>query len=206
MNDINIEKKVLELFLYQKKLKFSDIEKSLRTRSNKLSYHLKNMIRKELLVKSDDSYSLSKSSETLIPYISEKTTPLPVILIMISKSEKVFLVRREKRPFKNKLALPAGRIMIGEDIEEAVKRIMKEKYGIDAEYKKTNSVSIERVGNKEKTIHSFLLILTSAITKKKINYYDINKSRKEIIGSDWQLIKNDEKKKILIKNYYTKDL
>ena len=41
-----MKKEILQLFLYNDKLKFNEIEKSLKSRSNKVAYHLKNLIKK----------------------------------------------------------------------------------------------------------------------------------------------------------------
>ena len=38
------EEKILELFLFHNKLKFNEIEKLTKMRSNKLDYHLKKLI------------------------------------------------------------------------------------------------------------------------------------------------------------------
>ncbi len=202
----NIEQRILKLFLYENKLKFSDIEKNLGVRSNKLSYHIKNMIFKGVLEKEGEYYRLSKGSEYLIPYISEKTSVLPVILIMIKKAKKVFLVKRDKRPFKGKLALPAGRIMIGESLSTAVRRIMKEKYSINAVMKRVNSISLEHVKKDKKPLHSFILILVNAKTLDKLDYKNPIKEKKNIINSDYDLINKYSNKKTTIKEYETKDL
>ena len=76
-----MEEKILNLFLYQHKLKFNEIEKQLPERSNKLAYHLKKLITKGILEKQGDNYQLTKTSEHLIPYLSNKKSILPVVLI-----------------------------------------------------------------------------------------------------------------------------
>ena len=130
------EKNILELFLYHDSLKFNEIEKSLKIRSNKLSYHIKKLIEKEILEKREDTYNLSEKSEYLIPYISNKITVLPVIIIHIGNNKQCFLYERSKRPFKNKLGLPGGRLLMKESIEECTKRIMKSKHNLDIKLKK----------------------------------------------------------------------
>ena len=142
----------------------------------------------------------------LIPYLSEKKAVLPVVVIMIKQKGEVFLVEREKRPFKGKLALPAGRIILGERIQESVTRIMKEKYFINAEIKKTCSLSLEQVKDEGKIVHSFMLILVIAKTKDKLVYSDPKKLKNRIIKSDYELIINDSKKNLKIKEFNTKDL
>jgi len=183
-----IEKDILELFTHNEKLKFSGIESSIKIRSNKLSYHLKQLIKKGILEKINEHYKLAETTENLIPYFSEKTSPLVVILIRIKKNEKCFLQKRGKRPFKDKLSLPGGRLLVNESISEAVKRIMKEKCNINATLDKVNSVNLEFVKRKNNKMHSFLLILVSAKTKDKIELTEIKNNRNKIIRSDYSLI------------------
>lgn len=221
-----MEKEILDLFLFNNKLKFSEIEKKLKARSNKLAYHIKNLIKRKILQKENNFYSLSETSDYLIPYLSEKKAVLPVILIHLGSKNKVFLYKREKRPYKNYLSLPGGRLILGESINQAVKRIMKEKFSINTKLKKINSISLEHVkkpqnssqkvqnfgsrkskdflGN-NKIIHSFLLIFITASTKDKIVYMDINKNKAKIISSDYKLIKNNINKKINIRKIFSRD-
>ncbi len=194
---------ILKLFQYNQKLKFSDIERTLKIRSNKLAYHLKNLTKKGLLIKEGDCYSLSETSEQLIPYLSEKASPLVVILIRIGNNKQCFLHKREKRPFKGKLSLPGGRLRVNESIKEAVKRIMNEKYQINASLTKVNSVNLELVRKNNKIIHSFLLILVSAKSKNKIELQNVKAHKREIISSDYQLITSKDKS-IKIQSFFTK--
>lgn len=198
-----MEQKIIKLFLYKNKLKFNEIEKQLKVRSNKLAYHIKHLVDKKILEKNGEEYFLSETAETLIPYLSEKNSVLPAVLIHVGDKENAFLVKRTKRPFKEKLGLPGGRILIGESIPEAVNRIMKEKYNLTCKLKKINSVSLENVIKNQKVVHSFLLIFVSAITKEKINLVKLEKNKKEIISSDYKLIKEDLDKEIKIKELKT---
>ncbi len=194
-----MEKDILELFLTKSKLKFNEIEKALKTRSNKLDYHLKKLIKKGILEKEKEAYKLTDSSEYLIPYISKKNSILPVLLILIGDQKEAFLYERQKRPYKNLLSMPGGRLLLGENISDAVIRIMKDKHGINAKMKKINSISLEHVYKNKKIIHSFLLILITAKTKDKINLTDIIKNKSKIIQSDYKLLMGDYSKNTKVK-------
>lgn len=194
-----MEKQILELFLFNTKLKFSQIEKALKTRSNKLDYHLKKLIKDDILKKEGENYELKETSEHLIPYISEKKSVLPVILIKIGTNKKVYLYRREKRPYKEKLSLPGGRLLLGEDIPQATKRIMLEKHKIKAKFLKVESISLEQIFKKKKLVHSFLLIVVSAKAKESLPLTNIRKNEKKIIKSDLILIKQKTPSEIKIK-------
>lgn len=191
-----MEKKIISLFLTNRKLRFNEIEKLLHIRSNKLDYHIKKLIEKKIIEKNNNFYQLTESFEYIIPYISEKNSLLPVVLIKIGNKNKIFLYKREKRPYQGLLSLPGGRILLGEGIREAVKRIMKDKHNINVKLEKINSILIEHLKRKNKTINSFLLIFITASTRDKILFTDVNKYKSKIIKSDYALIKKYSQKKI----------
>ena len=193
-----MESKILQLFAFNNRLKFNEIEDLLKIRSNKLAYYIIKLVNKNVLIKKDNNYSLAENSEYLIPYLSEKNYVLPVILIHLGNKENVFLYKRNKRPYKDYLSLPGGRILIGESFENAVSRLMKEKFNLNCEFKKINSVSLEHVRKNNKVIHSFFLIFVSAKTKDEIKLMDIRKNKSKIIKSDYYLLKNklDSKAKL----------
>ena len=199
-----MEKEILNLFLYNHKLKFSDIGKSVNERSNKVAYHLKNLVGKELIKKSGDFYMLSEKSEVKIPYLTSKNSVLAVVLIAIRQGEKVFLIKRDKRPFDDKLCLPGGRLIVGETIKEGTERIMKEKFNLKCKFEKVNSVHLEHVKRDSKTLHSFLLIFVSAKTNEKISYASLRGNKNQLVSSDYHLIKNDLGKKTTVKNLITR--
>ena len=196
-----MEKSILEAFLYNHKLKFNEIEKLVKERSNKLAYHLKGLIKKGVIEKEGEYYRLSETSETLIPFISAKKPVLAVLLIALRKDKKIFLYKRDKRPFKEKFSLPGGRMILGETISQSTRRLMKEKFNIACSFKKINSISLEHVKRRGKTLHSFLLIFVSATTKEDLKYLTPNKAK--TISSDYNLIKEDLGKEIKINNLKT---
>ena len=197
------EDSILRLFLYNYKLKFNEVERLLKQRSNKIAYHIKNLVKRGILEKKEGYYFLNDNSEYLIPYLSDKSSVLPVILICIGDSKKAFLFKREKRPFKNLLSLPGGRLLLGESIEKATSRIMKEKFNLDVKFKKINLILLEHVIKNNKILHSFLLIAINAKTKDKLELTDIKDNKKKIISSDYNIL-NSRTGKININTIKTK--
>ncbi|MFH1451648.1 MAG: hypothetical protein ABIF88_00550 [archaeon] len=195
MKDI-IEKNILERFLYAHKLKFSEIEKSLKIRLNKLNYHLQKLIKKNILIKERDFYKLSETSEYIIPYLSNKKHVLTVILIHIGNQDNAFLIKRNKRPYKDLLSLPGGRLILGESIENATERIL-EKFNVRAKFKEIKSISLEHLKKNGNVIASYLLIYVTA-KGEGIELTDIKKNKKKIIKSDYHLITSNFKKRISI--------
>jgi len=197
-----MEKKILNLFAFNEKLKFNEIEKMIGERSNKLAYHIKQLIKKQVIEKQGEYYKITEIAEKLVPYFSDKTSPLVVILIKIGNSKECLLIKRKKRPFKDNLSLPGGRLLVNETIENAVNRIMKEKCKINAKLEKINSISLEFVRKNKKIIHSFILILVTAKTKEKIELINIEKNKSKITKSDYQLVISPDKE-IKLKTFYT---
>ena len=193
-----MEKDILDVFLYRNRARFSEIESLTGIRSNKLAYYLKNLISKGVVVKKGENYFLSENHENIIPYITDKRALLPVLLVALEKNGKYFLHHRNKRPYRNFLSLPGGRILFGENLKEATKRIMKEKFGINSSFKGVKNISLEHVRKKGKIIHGFLLLLVSASTNKDIKYYDLEENRKNIIRSDYFLLKNSLKSEVKV--------
>jgi ADP-ribose pyrophosphatase YjhB (NUDIX family) len=193
--------KVLNVFLYNHRLKFNEIEKKLKIKSNKLAYYLKKLEKRGKISKEGDYYKLNE--EDLIPYLSDKKAVLPIILIALNKKGKVFFYQREKRPFSGKLSLPGGRMVVGESFQQATERIMR-KFGIRAKFKKINSIALEHVKKQEKTIHSFLLVFVSAETSQNIEYINFLKNKRKIIESDYWLVKNRLAQKLEIEKLVSK--
>lgn len=193
-----MEKDILNVFLYKDKLRFSEIEHKTELRSNKLAYHLGKLISKGIVVKEGENYMLSENYEHIIPYITEKQAILPVLLIVAEKRGKYFLYNRNKRPYNGFLSLPGGRILVGENIKKATMRIMKDKFGINSSFKGIKSISLEHVRKKGKIIHSFLLMLVSVFTREDIKYYDLEENRKNMIKSDYLLLKSNLKSNLKV--------
>ena len=87
-----MEKAILKLFLYNNQMKFNEMEKQAKIRSNRLAYHLQKLIKRGILEKNNGLYKLPDSKEHLIPYLTNKKSVLPVILIAIKNNDGIFLV------------------------------------------------------------------------------------------------------------------
>ncbi len=199
-----MEKQILNLFAFHQKLKFHEIEEQLHARSNLLAYHLKNLVKKEVLKKEGDYYSLTDSAEYLIPYLSDKQAAFPVTLVHIGDKKRAFLYKRGKRPYKDKLSLPGGRLLVGESLKEAAKRIMKTKFNIEISNEKMKLVALENVKKNSKVKYTFILFVVSASSRFPIVLTDIEKNKRKIIPSDYKIIKSKANPEIKIRNLSTK--
>jgi hypothetical protein len=64
------------------------------------------------------------------------------------------------------------------------------KFNIETEFERINSISLEHVRKSDKILHTFLLIFVSA-SANNASLVEIDKNRKNIISSDYMLIKSN---------------
>jgi ADP-ribose pyrophosphatase YjhB (NUDIX family) len=207
-------KAIFKLFLDNTKLKFSEIEKALNIRSNMVSYHLDKMQEQGLIEKIDDFYYLTKNAEKYIPILQqitgEQLGPLPVIIIALVNKDKILLIKRNKRPYKEYWSLIGGKMLLEEDFKQASVRQIKEKSNLDADFLSINSVLHEKVKGDDIIKHSFILFFTQMSTKdtnfkesehgelKWVKIEEIDSLK--VIPSDLWLIKNKLNCKIKVKS------
>ena len=121
-----------------------------------------------LIEKKKNYYYLTKNAEKYIPLfsniINERLSPLPVVLVAVINKNKILLLRRTKRPYKNYWGLIGGKILFEEDIKEAAFRIIKNKTSISSKHFSVNSVMQEFVKENNNIKHSFILFFTKVIT------------------------------------------
>lgn len=195
---------IFKLFSDNTTLKFSEIEKALKIRSNMVSYHLEKMQEEGLLKKEDEYYCLTKKAERYIPIITHVTGqelgPVPVALVAVLNKDKILLVKRSKRPYQKYWSLIGGKMRMEESFEQACLRVVKEKTGLDAGYDGLAGVLHERVEGEDIIKHSFIHFFARMAAKsldfrqsghgelKWFRIKDLNKEK--IIPSDIWLIKN----------------
>ncbi|MCK4670299.1 MAG: NUDIX domain-containing protein [Nanoarchaeota archaeon] len=205
--------KIFKLFLDKISLKFNEIEKAIKIRSNMVSYHLEKMQEEGLLEKRGEYYYLTKEAEKYIPIVShltgEKMSPLPVVLVALVNNGKILLIKRNKRPYQGYWAMIGGKMNLEESFEEASIRQIKEKTNIDASFVSVNNVLHERVEGDDMIKHSFILFFTKMQTDTfdfcrtelgELRWFDLSEIDKEkIIPSDLWLLKNKFDSKIDVK-------
>lgn len=204
---------IFELFTRNSKLKFNQIEKAIKIRSNMISYHLEQMKNDKIIYKEGDFYKLTDEAERYVPIFNHITTnemsPLPIVLVaLIEDKNKILLINRNKRPYKNYLSMIGGKIKLEENIEQSAHRHILEKTGINAKFEKISAIFHEQVKSDEKVKHSFILFFVIMKTNQekfkesdygKLKWFDINKLKEEeIIPSDFWLIKNKLNSRIKI--------
>ncbi len=194
--------KILDFFVKNKSLRFSEMEQLSGLRSNLLAYHLEQMLTEELIEKRGDFYVLTLKMEKMLPFFAhlrgKEVGALSVVLVAIRDGEKICLLKREKRPYQSYWGLIGGKLKNGESIEETAIREAKEETGLDCEFVAINSVVHERLKEKSIFKHTFVLFLVTAnvIAGKirsseegSVQWFDIHMLEKDkIIPSDYFMI------------------
>jgi ADP-ribose pyrophosphatase YjhB (NUDIX family) len=207
---------IFKLFLENHRLKFNEIEKSLKIRSNMVSYHLTSMVKDGLLVKKGEYYQLTEHAERYIPIFSDiygsDVGPLPVILVAVMHKNKILLVKRSKRPYKDYWSMIGGKMLLHEDAREASVRKVREKSGLDSKFVSLNNIMHERVEGNGIVKHSFMLFFTKVDSKGakfeksssgELRWFSMAQiDRIKMIPSDQWLIKNSLDKRMKIPHLY----
>jgi len=199
-NLINPKRKsIFQQFLYNKELRFNEIEKLTKIRSNELAYFIQKLVDDGILLKSGEFYKLTDLAEKYIPFFiedDEKLSPLPVVLVSCVSSGKVLLWKRRKRPYKDQWSLPGGRIRLKETVEQASLRLLKDIAFIDAEFVSVNAVVNEKMVEADNIKHAFLILFTKAVPNNSIKenedvrWFDIGSLPEKMIPSDKWLVQN----------------
>lgn len=195
---------IFRLFLSNSKLKFNEIEKAIKIRSNMVSYHLDKMQEENILEKKQEYYQLTENAEKYVPIfaniIGEKLSPVPVILVTIINKDKILMIKRNRRPYKDYWSMIGGKMLLNEDFKQASLRIVKNKTGLDAEFISFNSIMQEKVKTNNEVKHNFILFFTKVRVNedrfkysehgelKWFNIEDLNPEN--TIPSDYWLLKN----------------
>jgi len=195
--------KIFQRFIYNKRLKFSQLLKQTKISSNLLAYFLKKMIAEGMLEHTSGAYKLTERAEKLIPFFTpnaEMISPLAVVLVALlnESGQKILLLKRDKRPYKGFWSILSGRLLISETIAGAAKRIVKEKAFCEAKICGIKSVVYERLVEADRSKHGFVFFLVEAAPanekrlkeKDFLRWFNIKEIKKrEVIASDYWMIK-----------------
>lgn len=198
----NEREHIFELFTKKHELRFSDIEKSIKIKSNHLNYHLKKMIEEGLLEKGEKNYKLTKEAEKIIPFLAHITGkeqgPLTIITAAILNGDEICLLKRNKRPYKDYWGLIGGKVMMSESIKECALREVREETGLDCKFEKLVCVLNERVIEDEEVKHAFNIFFCKLIAENnevncseegELKWFSLKKLPKDIIPSDKLMIR-----------------
>jgi len=129
----HIQKHILDVLMFKEVARFRDLRPP-KVDTNLFSYHLKLLIKSDIVKKLADGYGLSTHGLAYVDRVSVvsktvRTQPKIISMLVVQNSEgDVLLWRRKRQPYINAWTLPYGKLHTEDvSIEAAVKRELSEK-------------------------------------------------------------------------------
>lgn len=132
-----IQKHVLKRLAEHKTLRYGQL-KPPHVEGNQFTYHLKTLVARKLVSKNGAAYALTTQGVRFTTQVNfedffVRIQPKIVTLIVCkNKHGQYLLYNRSKQPFLHMVGFPYGKIHLGEKVEKAAERELKEKTGISA--------------------------------------------------------------------------
>jgi len=129
----HIQKYIIDVLMFQEVARFRDLRPP-KVDTNLFSYHLKLLIKNDIVKKTTAGYALSTNGLAYVDRVSVvskavRTQPKIITMLVVQNSEgEVLLWRRKRQPYINAWTLPYGKLHTeDESIEAAVQRELSEK-------------------------------------------------------------------------------
>jgi 8-oxo-dGTP diphosphatase len=186
-----IQKSILKL-LNERPYNYSDLYKILDLRSNLFNYHLRTLLKQNLVLKSDKKYRLSSVGQSISPYLDIEKQPIVTVLLAIINGGNMALVKRSKYAFHGHWAIPGGKIKFGEAAEEAAKRICRKETGLEPRSVEYVATIQEIVNENGKEKHHFIFLLYKANTEgelKNARFFPLSKLPRKTVPSDIRMLR-----------------
>jgi 8-oxo-dGTP pyrophosphatase MutT (NUDIX family)/predicted transcriptional regulator len=130
----HIQRDILRSLLSAPNLRFKDI-KPAGLESNIFMYHLKTLIKEDLVEKTDGGYTLTSKGKHFVDRanlesLKVRIQPKTITILAIENTDgKLVILERLHQPFINHKGFPSGKIHYGESLLQAAERELLEKTG-----------------------------------------------------------------------------
>jgi ADP-ribose pyrophosphatase YjhB (NUDIX family) len=132
-----IQNHILQQLILFPDRRYADL-KPANVEGNLFMYHLRQLLKEQLVQKRDDGrYELTASGQVYADRLSLKTfkprlQPRIVTLVACQNAQGQWLLyRRKRQPLIGQVGFPYGKLHVGELVQEAAERELKEKTGLD---------------------------------------------------------------------------
>lgn len=142
----HIQKYILSILMHQRYARYSDMRPP-KVDTNLYSYHLRQLVRADLVKKTDEGYTLDALGLAYVDRVNEETLairrqPKAVTMLVVQNSDGgILLQKRSKQPYIGKWMLPHGKLHISDSSVMAAAR--REAY----EKLKVLDITLRHAGN-----------------------------------------------------------
>jgi ADP-ribose pyrophosphatase YjhB (NUDIX family)/predicted transcriptional regulator len=154
-----IQKQILQKLITQKNARFSQLQPE-NIENDLFNYHLKFLIQKGLINKTEKSYSLTTDGVKVISNFNVQgdvanlfKASVALYVVKDLKTKPQMLMQRRKRvPFQGDVTSVAGKILWGERVEYAAKRKLFEETGLVANFNLIGILRKTRLDDSDKVL------------------------------------------------------
>jgi len=132
----HIQLNILRSMLNAPVVRYSQL-KPANIEANLFMYHLKQLIRENLVHKVENGYALTRRGKQFADRASLETMhirvqPKVVVILAVQRQgdDQWLLLKRKHQPFLDYKGFPSGKVHYGEDLERAARRELAEKCGL----------------------------------------------------------------------------
>ncbi len=142
-----IQNHILSKLKNAQSLRYSELQPE-KVPNDLFNYHLQYLVKKELVIKLDDGYSLSKNGIKYMadPYSTSdqitslfKINVITIVSRVVNGKIEILNQLRKSNPSYGKVGVMGGVVLKGELIESAATRKLKQETGLDAGFKLVGS-------------------------------------------------------------------
>lgn len=135
-----IQLSILKKLLFAQTLRNKDLQPEENIPSNKLSFHIEQLIESNLIQKTEGEYSLTAEGKEYANRMNTETKKITrqakngVMLICTREKNgetEILIYTRKKQPFYNKQGFPTGKIHRGERAHDTAQRELKEETNLE---------------------------------------------------------------------------
>jgi 8-oxo-dGTP pyrophosphatase MutT (NUDIX family) len=138
-----IQNYILSKLKNAKSLRYRELQPE-KVPNDLFNYHLQYLVKKELVTKSEDGYSLSNKGIKHVadPYLSNdaitslfKINVITIVSRIVGRKIEILNQLRTSNPSYGKIGVPGGVVLKGELIEPAATRKLKQETGLEAKFR-----------------------------------------------------------------------
>lgn len=162
-----IQKHILDQLIYHPTRRFSELRAD-GVESNLFQYHLRHIIKKGLVEKTDGGYQLAPvglyyADRYSLVYKGERPQPKLITVVVIKNSAgETLLLKKKRQPWVGQLHLTAGKIHAGEAASEAARREVQEKLEVAIDSVEFRSVAQVQIRKEGVAVSDFVAFVFSA--------------------------------------------